>query len=228
MSNDNCWYKSTCNLYGEDECTEACIRYYKIKKLMNVAMIPSKLQKKHEIVTDGCEIDLEKYRELARISKNIDKFVENGNNCYIYSKHNGNGKTTWGVKLLQAYINLIWLESNFTAECAYINLTSYIGMISDKVGKNEDYDELKKIVTSAKLIIFDNMPIAPITDYQITNLLTQIDIRMSNGLSNIYTGTLNKREITTRMGVDLASRIYNGSKVIEFLSNKDWRGSFDF
>lgn len=224
--NKKCWYKDSCNLYNTDECSEYCIRYYKMKKLMDLARIPTGLQKIHKLIPDN--IDVDSFMELKKIKENINEFVDGGYNLYIYSKFTGNGKTANAIKLIQSYLNNIWLETELVTQALFINLPEYITMTSSKVGNNLDYDELKPLIYNTRLIVWDSMPIAKPTDYQAIQLLTQVEYRINNSYANVFTGTLNKREMDDKLGKELSSRIYNSSKVIEIKSSEDRRCGFDF
>lgn len=225
--NNKCWYNKVCNLVDTDECTQYCTRYYKMKQLMDIARIPENMQKIIEL--NPAKSDIESFKELALIKSNIDKFVTNGNNLYIYSKFPGNGKTSWAIKLIQSYLNYIWVGTEIKERALFIHFPTYINSIMDKVsGNSSAYNEVKNAILVADLVVWDFIPVNSITPYQRSQILTQLDTRMINRQSNIFTGTLGIDRMSEYIGEDLSSRIYNGSKVIEIYSSTDRRASIDF
>ena len=63
-------------------------------------------------------------------------------------------------------------------------------------------------------MIWDDISHHISTDYEITNLLSLIDARITCGKSNIYTSNCAPRELASCLDARLASRIANLSTVI--------------
>ena len=100
---DNCKLNSNCK-YVED----TCIRFFKIDFLLTNALLSDSQKVKKKLVVDENGVDKDKFEQLLTIQKNIKSFVDSGNNLYIHSCIPGNGKTSWAIRLLQAYIHKIW------------------------------------------------------------------------------------------------------------------------
>jgi len=78
-------------------------------------------------------------------------------------------------------------------------------------------------LATADVVVWDDIASTKLSDYDIQQLLTLIDARVSEGLSNIYTGNITSHEALTKaVGDRLASRIWNLSTLVEF-KGKDRR-----
>ena len=97
-----CYLKASCN--GKD-CDTFCIRKYKMDSLYSAALM-TESQKQHiALRVDADGTDLEQFKQLAEIEKNICKFVEEGKNLYLHSAIPGNGKSSWSLRLIEAYFD---------------------------------------------------------------------------------------------------------------------------
>ena len=86
----------TCFLY--DKCNHKdcdkpfCLRKYKLDCLYNEALLSMSQRKHITLKVDASGVDLEEFKRLANIEKNIDLFVQEKQNLYIHSSTCGNGK----------------------------------------------------------------------------------------------------------------------------------------
>lgn len=221
FQNDKCWYRSTCNRLIEKGCSN-CIRYLEMKYLMDSAQIPKGKQFNHKL--SPSPKDVQNFKFLTEIKKDMLNFVANGENLYIYSDKFGNGKTTWAIKLMQNYFNLIWLGNGLKQRGIFIHVPSFLTKFKEVINKkDEEFEEMKKQLLEVDLVIWDDIAAGKLTDFDHTNLLTYIDQRKLNGKSNIYTGNLNEQELVEALGNRLKSRVWNDSTVVELYGN-DRRG----
>ena len=88
--------------------------------------------------------------------------------------------------------------------------------------KDEEFEDMKKQLLKVDLVIWDDIAAGKLSDYDHTNLLTYIDQRKLNGKSNIYTGNLDRSELTDAVGNRLKSRIWNDSSTVQIFG-KDRR-----
>ena len=73
------------------------------------------------------------------------------------------------------------------------------------------------------LVIFDDIAVSGISQYDYNNLLMFIDNRILNGKNNIFTSNkTSKNSLEDTIGSRLASRIWDTSQIIE-LKGKDRR-----
>lgn len=217
----NCWYSKTCKHYKEN-CQENCIRYNEVNYMMESAKIPKGNQFKNELIPQA--IDIDNFKFLAEIKKDIKNFIKNGENLYIFSERFGNGKTTWAIKIMQSYFNQIWAGNGFTQRGLFIHVPSFLTKFKEVINKkDEEFEDMKKQLLEVDLVIWDDIAAGKLSDYDHTNLLTYIDQRKLQGKSNIYTGNLNEQELVEALGNRLKSRVYNDSTVVELFGN-DRRG----
>lgn len=211
--NEKCWYKEVC----KNKKCDGCIRYLEMSHLMENSGIPVKRQK--PIVLSCDDVDREAYEELADIKADIENFVENGENLYIMGAETGNGKTSWALKLLMKYFDCIWAGNGLNIRGYFVHVPTFLNTLKDF---NVNNDKLKSIIQKADLVVWDDIAATKLSDYDVTQLLSFIDTRMYNQLSNIYTGNIvYEDEFEKILGARLTSRIWSGA-VIE-LRGKDRR-----
>lgn len=218
-----CWYKGVCNLYKTEDCNPACPRFMEMDYLMKHSGIPKNRQYPTYLVPDPR--DREAFLDLKDIKDDIVNFVEQGENLYLYSSNFGNGKTTWAIKLLQAYFNRIWPGNGFRIRGLFIHAPSFLTKTKQIIRTpDDDFEALKNILPFVDLVIWDDIASTKLGDYDHANLLTYIDQRVLSGLSNIYTGNLGQEDLVDALGNRLTSRVWNGSTNIKLVGN-DRRGA---
>lgn len=214
--NSNCWYLQVC----QDDCF-MCRTYLEMKWQMDNSGLPDKLQKSIEMyITEDNKCDKPAYKRLATIKKQIVQYVDEGNNLYICG-YAGNGKTSWAVRLLQSYLH-------YKASGNYEKLQGMFVSVTDLLLKLKDFNnpvsrEFKDNLERVPLVIWDDIGITGISQYDYTQIYTLINNRILAGRSNIFTSNLTKREqLEDIVGERLASRIYGLSEVLE-LKGRDMR-----
>lgn len=218
---NKCWYKKACVWFNTENCNADCIRYMEMDYLMETSHIPKANQFKNELVAEV--VDLKNFKFLNSIKNDVLNFVKNGECLYIFSQNLGNGKTTWAIKIMQAYFNKIWAGNGFVQRGLFIHTPSFITKFKEIINKkDEEFEELKKQLLEVDLVIWDDIAASKLSDYDHTNLLTYIDQRKLNGKANIFTGNLNESELMIAVGNRLKSRIWNDSTIVE-LFGKDRR-----
>ena len=220
---EKCWYKDTCPHYKNDEiCHAGCIRYMEMHFLMNNSGIPKNRQ--YPVALSAIKKDLAAYMRLKEIKDHIVEFVSSGSNLYIYSDNFGNGKTTWSIKLMQQFFDQIWAGNGFRCRGIFIHVPTFLTKIKENISvRDEDFELLRKRLLIVDLVIWDDIAATKLGDYDHANLLTYVDQRKLQGLSNIYTGNLGSSELPAALGNRLTSRVWNDSEQIYF-SAADWRG----
>lgn len=157
-----------------------------------------------------CNEDLETFKELNDIRNNIKSFVDEGKNLLIYSNNVGNGKTTWSIKLLKAYIDSVQnISFNNRCPALFININKFLNekklAFNDK-DLQQRVTETEKNILSAKLVVFDDIGVKALSDYDKMNVYYWIDERTNNMKSCIYTTNLSLRRLE---GYFDDARIYN-------------------
>ena len=219
---DKCWYTSACGKYESPECNASCIRYMEMDFLMQNSGIPR--NKQYSVLLTPSKQDVQAFVTLKEIKDDIITFVENGESVYIYSHNFGNGKTTWAIKLMQKYFDKVWAGNGFRCRGIFIHVPTFLTKIKEGISrKDEDFETLKSRLMTVDLVIWDDIAATKLGDFDHTNLLTYIDQRKLNQLSNIYTGNLDQDELQEALGNRLASRVWNDSIRVKFVG-ADRRG----
>jgi len=211
-----CWYKDVCEHFNSDNlCNHACIRYLEMRFLMESSGIPEARQQPMYLSPE--EEDLQAFRQLKTIKDDILEFVKLGSNLYIYSEKLGNGKTTWAIKLLQKYFDIVWCGNCFKIRGLFVNVPTFLSKLKFNIqDKDEAFDKFRKKLFDVDLVVWDDIAANKLTDYEHSILLTFIDQRKLNNLSNIYTGNLGEKELFEALGNRLSSRVWNDSFRIKF------------
>lgn len=220
----NCWLKDNCS--GVDCNSEFCLKKFKLDKLFELSLLPNNYKKDIKLRVDADNGDLDNFKYLKSITNAIDKFVESGDSLYIHSPISGNGKTSWAIKLLKAYLDKIWVRSELKCRALYIHVPRFLLALKDNISEKSEYVQfIKDNVYEADLVIFDEVGTKALTQYEFENILSIINARLDLGKSNIYTSNLTDTEMQQKMGDRLYSRIVNMSQDI-LIVGRDKRGLF--
>lgn len=215
--NSNCWYLTVC----EEDC-DTCVRYIQMKWQMdNSGLYPAQQKPIELFINDNNSADREAYKALSKIRKDIVQFVYEGNNLYICGKNAGNGKTSWAIRMLHTYFH-------YCAEGNYENLLGMFVSTTDLLIKLKDFNNPlpKKYLDNLEnvdLVVFDDVAVAGMSQYDYTQFFNIINKRMMARKSNIFTSNITTlEELEDIFGPRLASRMYTASDVIE-LKGMDMR-----
>ena len=215
---DDCWYKSVC----QKECSNACIRYLEMKHLMENSNIPKAKQIPQTLTAPTC--DLEAFKRLAEIKNHIVDFVDCGCNFYIASTITGNGKTSWAIKLMLKYFDSIWAGNGFRTRAIFIHVPSFLLKCKDFSKKDVAFEEMKSLLTSVDLVVWDDIASTDVSAYDYSQLLMYIDSRLLDERSNIFTGNYDDRTaLEKRLGMKLASRIWSDTTEVIVFKGGDMR-----
>lgn len=215
--------------YFNDFCTAdqahcpACVRRIEYDSLIKLSCLPAGLQKYYTLVPD--DIDLAAYEQLATIKNKILDFVQSGKNFYIFSTTPGNGKTAWTGKILKKYFSEVWPGNAFKCRGYFCYIPTFLQNLKDNITNKND--ELPSIIAKLKtvdLVIFDDVGIGKLSDFELGILTPVIDERINNLKSCIFTSNLSAEKLSFAVGSRLKSRIYNNSEVIQ-LRGTDKRGA---
>lgn len=213
-----CYLASNCN--GKDCDKDFCLRKYKMDSLYSAALM-TESQKQHIVLrVDQDGTDLEQFKQLAAIEQDIVNFIKEGKNLYLHSANCGCGKTSWSLRLAEAYFNKIWARSEAKCRVLFISVPRFLLAIKDNITNKSSYvDYIKENIFEADLVIFDDIAAKMGSEFELTHLLNIIDNRLALGKSNIYTSNLNRQQLYTALGERLTSRIANMSIDIELFGS---------
>ena len=214
---EDCWYLPVCH----NTCSDTCIRYLEMKYLMDNSGIPK--AKQRPLVLTPEKVDYDAFVQLADIKDNIVDFVKSGKGLYIASKYNGNGKTSWSIKLLLKYFDSVWAGNGFRCCGVFIHVPTLLLRLKDFDNKDASLNELKKNLLDADVVVWDEIGSDYLSNYDLTQLLTFLDQRDLEEKCNIYTGNLLENDLLNKVGAKLYSRMWNGSLKIIFKGSEDRR-----
>ena len=184
---------------------------------LNNSLIPKRYL--NEISLIPAKVDEQVFKELNNIKLNIREFVDKGDNLLICSNNVGNGKTTWSIKFLKEYIDEVQ-NIKFKNNCPalFINVTNFLNekklSISDPELHSNVIDTERKIL-SAKLVVFDDLGVKDISQFDMGNLYYWIDERTNNMKSCIFTSNLLPKQLRNILDERLYSRIVKYSTIKE-------------
>ena len=213
--NTECWYVNNC----DDDCN-TCSVFFQMKYQMEHSGLPLAKQKPIRLWLDD-NADEKSFNRLAEIRKDIVNFVEQGKNLYICSKWTGNGKTSWAIKMLHTYFHHTAVGNYDNLKGMFVSTTELLLQLKDFNNPlpKSYIDNLKNV----DLVIWDDIAISGMSNYDFTQLYSIIDSRILAEKSNIFTSNQpSVEEFSKLMGGRLASRIYYTSEIIE-LKGKDMR-----
>lgn len=217
-----CFLYNRCN--HKDCENEFCMRRYKLTALYDAALFSEKQRKHISIILDDKdewdEKDQEAFHRLGNISRNILSFIEEGQNLFIHSTISGNGKTTWAIRMVESFFDKIWIKSPLECRALFISVPTLLISLKDDIHEKSDYIKyIKENITKADIVIWDDIAAKTGTEYEVNNLLSLIDTRITLGKTNIFTSNLNKDEMMKALGSRLTSRICNLSVDIELVGS---------
>ena len=168
------------------------------------------------------------FNRLDEIKNSIDDFVKAGDNLYIWSHATGSGKTTWASVLLKKYIaNKSDKAFNANTPAYFINVFDLLALKKTSMNSIDARQELEKTeyrIKNAKLVVFDDIGMTVLSDYELTYLFTVIGHRLDNLKSCIFTSNLDPNDLASSVGERLAGRITGYSEAIEFADVYNFRG----
>lgn len=226
-----CTFRDKCKKHRENQCPaqdadlpQFCARLFKIDVLQKEALLTDKQCEYVPLRIDADGSDREAFLELKQIEASIESFVQEGRNLYIYSKNTGNGKSSWALRLLNAYFEKIWYKSDIECRGLFINVPRFLIALRDNISQRSEYiQHIKESAFDADIIIWDDIATKGFTTFEMENIYNIVNSRLEEGKANIYTSNLVGTELEEAMGSRLYSRVMNMSQVIEFVG-ADKRG----
>ena len=220
----DCPYRSICEEYKEDgTCPEMCTRFYEIDTIFYKANIPKRYLQPYKLCPDDKDIDA--YEELSFYKDNIWNLVQEGFNLYLHSNVRLNGKTSWGIKILQNYIHIIRKDNTDKTRGLYVDVGEYLAQLKASFDSydNEDIENFKRDIDSADLVVWDNIDEVKLTEWERATLRQHVKKRLANNLSNIFIGAKEETMLDNYIGLDLREYITLGQNVK--LCSKRGRGA---
>lgn len=212
---NDCPYRKTCKQRTSDgECYKMCVDFNEIDLMMHNANIPHKYVQPI-VLYPSCKEDVESFEILSEIKKNIAAMVEQGFNLYIKSNQRQNGKTSWGIKILQNYIHHLIGKPGSKDRALYLDLNEYLRELKLSFdSKDKEFKETEKVMRECDLLVLDGIDEIRLSEYERNYLKMIIKSRLANNLSNIFIGRNTAGNLINAIGNDLKYYVEDNSTVI--------------
>ena len=212
---NDCPYRKTCKQRTSDgECYKMCVDFNEIDLMMHNANIPHKYIQPI-VLYPSCKEDVESFEILSEIKKNIAAMVEQGFNLYIKSNQRQNGKTSWGIKILQNYIHHLIGKPGSKDRALYLDLNEYLRELKLSFdSKDKEFKETEKVMRECDLLVLDGIDEVRLSEYERNYLKMVIKSRLANNLSNIFIGRNTAGNLINAIGNDLKYYVEDNSTVI--------------
>lgn len=212
---NDCPYRKTCKQRTSDgECYKMCVDFNEIDLMMHNANIPHKYVQPI-VLYPSCKEDVESFEILSEIKKNIEAMVQQGFNLYIKSNQRQNGKTSWGIKILQNYIHHLIGKPGSKDRALYLDLNEYLRELKLSFdSKDKEFKETEKVMRECDLLVLDGIDEVRLSEYERNYLKMIIKSRLANNLSNIFIGRNTAGNLINAIGNDLKYYVEDNSTVI--------------
>lgn len=212
---NDCPYRKTCKQRTSNgECYKMCVDFNEIDLMMHNANIPHKYVQPI-VLYPSCKEDVESFEILSEIKKNIAAMVEQGFNLYIKSNQRQNGKTSWGIKILQNYIHHLIGKPGSKDRALYLDLNEYLRELKLSFdSKDKEFKETEKVMRECDLLVLDGIDEVRLSEYERNYLKMIIKSRLANNLSNIFIGRNTAGNLINAIGNDLKYYVEDNSTVI--------------
>ena len=223
MRVEECWYLGSCPKSPQG-CSNTCLRYVEMLNLLQQSNLPESKWVPARLRPGR---DMEMFLRLQQIKDSIEEWVKSGQSLYIYSQTFGNGKTSWAIKLMLAYFNSIWAGNGFRRRGIFISVPEFMDRNREIINnRDSEFVKMRDDLIDCDLVIWDDITSIKLTDFNHAVLLNYIDARVLANKTNIFTGNVDYSGMVKNLGGRLASRVWNGSEVIEFV-DQDKRGVYN-
>ena len=169
--------------------------------------------------------DQKSFEQINLILNHTEEFARKGLCLFLSSTNTGNGKTTVAVKILKSYIHdFYYLKYPVCYFCYVPEFSQHC--TQNKFSSSSRYKEMVNIMRNCEILVLDDLPYKQLTGDFLEQLILIVNHRVNNRKSIICTGNVpDEKELRSRLGDLLYSRLYTNSRFkIEFFA-KDRRGS---
>ena len=215
-----CPYRNSCELFKEDgSCSNMCVKLHEIDLLFSNSNIPKKYIQPIKLFPS--DEDIESYEILNNIKNNILKLVKEGFNVYLFSNIKLNGKTSWGIKILQNYFHYIWQEPGSRTRGLYVDVNDYLSLLKANFDDpDEAIKDFEKDLDQVDLVVWDNIDENKLSEWERANIKQHIKKRLANNLSNIFIGNYCDKDLILKIGEDLKCYVQDNSTLIKLIAKR--------
>ena len=211
---NECPYRNICkDKTSSGDCYKMCGKLNEIDLLFYNANIPRAFLQPMLLYPGIDDTDI--FEILNEIKINIIEYVQNGLNITIYSHKRGNGKTSWAIKILQNFLHHIWSEPGSRTRGLYVDVPEYFSELKAEFdSKEKNAKEFARDIDNADLVIFDNIDVVRLSEWERNVMNQHIRKRINNKLSNIFIIRNIDNPLVNLIGEDLSYYVSNNSIVL--------------
>lgn len=210
------WFLEVVKLYPDNPEVHARL-HSSMKRVLKASYLP---ENKWRPIRMFAGDDLQQFRTLNDIKRNIVTWVRDGNTLYIYSSQYGNGKTSWAVKIMLAYLAYTAMYTFDEVRAVFVSCADFLRLSTDFTQSGKAYfAKLQRDIVNSDLVVWDDIASTKVTEHGHSQLMALIDNRIFAEKANIFTGNSTEDELEAIMGGRIFSRIWNGGTTIQLHGN---------
>ena len=187
--NENCWYYiepnddlqmgGCCKNKSEEWCDEYCPIYKSMKSCFEKSGLEPTFW--YPFNLKMVEKDKNVVSQIIQIRDSLNDFVKEGKNLLLQSAKCGNGKTSWGIKLLQKQIEINSLKCAYGISPAFfVFVPSLLLEARRNISSNSsEFNWMEHMIENCPLVMFDEIGGTPLKDYDLLLLTHFIEKRIS-------------------------------------------------
>lgn len=200
-----CFLASQCKDYNSEKCNKFCPKYFTMDWLVQRSNLPLNKRKESILVPQDC--DVEQFNQLQYIQDNIEKYVKESNNLYIFGSPQ-NGKTSWAVNLLLAYYKTVPQGTMDINKGVFVSVPTFLQKWKDNMNNYDvNFEYFRNRLQTCDIVIWDDITSNNLSNYDSNVLYTYLNERHLQEKCNIYTGRADVRDINQLMDVSLCNAI---------------------
>ena len=124
---------------------------------------------------------------------------------------------------MSKYFSNIWNGNGTKCRGLFINVDEFLMAKRTQIkNQNQRLEEMEKLIPTVDLVIWDDIGVTRLKEYDHQILFPLINSRIQNNKANIFTSNVIDEELYNNIGGRLGNRILDTSTIVEF-TNKPQR-----
>lgn len=211
-----CYASDICNKVSLEACNKSCKAFVWLEAIYISSNIPLLYQFDKKLIPP--KLDLNNFKKLDVIKKDVIKFVEEGKNIFLYSSIPGTGKTSWMCKIANEYIRKNLFSSKFDSLIYFANSSEVMEEL--RLGYEDgSYKSIMNKLKDSSLLILDDLGAEKTTEWVRERFYEIINYRINNELSTFYSSNLSIEDLEIKLGSRIISRLGFKAKIIKLDGN---------